>query len=129
MKLVYILWSLVILVIIIFIPGLFYRTNAKLGGGPDLVAYYLLLWIATSVISPLIIVLKKIRVVKRNIEFIQTLLAVFNFYFGAYGIFLLLSGQVLRPGPFLLLFCILNLIWAILLTIAIFRKHRKSPHS
>src|ERR1700744_3209664 len=111
MKLTHIFWALLILVVIIFVPGLFYRTNTKLGGGPDLLAYFLLLWIITSVMSPLILLLKKFRVIRNDMAFLMTLLVIFNLYFGSYGTYMILTGQVQRPGHYTLLFFILNLVW------------------
>jgi hypothetical protein len=115
MKLTHIFWALLILVLLVFIPGLFYRTNTKLGGGPDLLAFFLLLWVITSIISPLILILTKFRIIRSNISFLSTLLAVFNLYFGSYGIYLIMTGQISRPGNYTFLFLILNLVWAVLL--------------
>ncbi|HEY4111559.1 hypothetical protein [Puia sp.] len=126
MKLTYILWSLVILAATIFVPGLFYRTNAKLGGGPDLVAFFLLIWIITSIVSPLVILLKKVGATKGDIGFIRTLLTTFNLYFGTYGIYMISVGQITQSGPFLIFFLILNLIWAVLFIIMALTRHRKN---
>ncbi len=100
MKLTHIFWSLLILAIIIFIPSLLYRPNTKLGGGPDLVGFYLLIWIMTTVISPVVIILKKLNILKGNRRFLLTLLDILNFYFGCYGIYMILAGQIPEYGPF-----------------------------
>jgi cell shape-determining protein MreD len=111
MKLTHIFWSLLTLALIIFIPSLLYRPNSKLGGGPDLLLLFVLIWLITTGVSPIIIILKIARVVKRKIEFLRVLLMIFNFYFGCYGIYMILSGQIMRSGPFYLPLFILNLIW------------------
>ena len=126
MKLVHIFWSLLILTILIFIPGIFYRTNSKLGGGADLFAFFLLIWTVTSVVSPVILVLRKLKIIKSKILFPLTLLAIFNLYFGSYGIYMILSDQVYRPG-FALKFLGLNLVWAVLLILLASSKASRTP--
>jgi hypothetical protein len=116
MKLTHIFWSLLILAIIIFIPSLLYRPNTKLGGGPDLVGFYLLIWIMTTVISPVVIILKKLNILKGNRRFLLTLLDILNFYFGCYGIYMILAGQITEYGPFFLSLLFFNLVSGALIT-------------
>lgn len=115
MKLTHIFWSLLILCIIIFVPSLLYRPNTKLGGGPDLVGFYLLIWIMTTGISPVVIILKKLKILKGNTQFLLTLLGILNFYFGCYGIYMVLAGQITKSGPFFLSLLFLNLVWSVLI--------------
>lgn len=115
MKLTHIFWSLLILAIIVFIPSLLYRPNTKLGGGPELVGFYLLIWIMTTGISPVVIILKKLNVVKGSGRFLLTLLMILNFYFGCYGIYMILAGEITQSSPFFQSFLILNLVWSVLI--------------
>jgi hypothetical protein len=110
----------------IFIPGLFYRINTKLGSGPDLVAFFLLMWISTSAVSPIVILLKKVGTIKADVGFVQTLLTIFNLYFGTYGIYMISTGQITQTGPLLIVLFILNLVWAILFIIVARSEHRKN---
>ena len=114
MKLTHIFWSLLILVLLLFIPGIFYRNNSKLGGGAELLGLFLLIWLTTTIVSPILLILSWTKVIKNELKFTFTLLAVFNVYFGIYGTYMILSGQVYRPGPFTLKIFIVNLVWAVL---------------
>lgn len=118
MKLTHIFWTLFLLVILIYVPSIFYRTNTKLGGGPDLFAFYVLLWILTSAISPIFLAFWILKAIKKSTSFLMTLLVIFNLYFGSYGIYMILSGQISRPPSYVLALLILNLVWAV--TIAAF---------
>jgi hypothetical protein len=126
MKLSYIFWSLLILALLLCVPGVFYRNNSKLGGGAELLALFLLLWLATTVMSPIILFLSWKRIIKNKLEFIFTLLAIFNFCFGIYGIYMILAGQVYRPGPFALEIFILNLVWSALIFLHIVKSISRS---
>jgi hypothetical protein len=129
MKLTHIFWSLLILVLLIFIPGLFYRNNSKLGGGAELLGYFLLLWLTTTIVSPVLLILCWTKAIRRKIEFAFTFLALSNLYFGAYGIYLVLTDQVYRPGPFALKLFILNLLSALIIILHIVRRTRNSSNS
>ena len=126
MKLTHIFWSLLILVLLLFIPGIFYRNNSKLGGGAELLGFLLLLWLTTTISSPIMLILSRMRMIKNNLKFTFTLLAIFNVYFGIYGIYIILSEQVYRPGPFALEIFILNLVWAVLIFLKIVKGTAKS---
>jgi len=127
MKLTDIFCSLLILTLVIFMPALFYRTNSKLGGGLDIFAFYLVIWIVTSCISPILLGLLKFKLIKRTLAFPLTLLVVFNLYFGLYGVYLALSSQVFHPGRVALIFFILNLVWALLISIYAINYTSKTP--
>jgi hypothetical protein len=127
MKLTHIFWSLLILAIIVFIPSLLYRPNTKLGGGPDLVGFYLLLWIMTTGISPVVIILKTFNLVKSNARFLLTLLCILNFYFGCYGIYMIQAGQITQYGSFFLSLLLLNLVCGVLIILLVVKsKNGKS---
>jgi hypothetical protein len=114
MKLIHFFWSLLILAILIYIPSLFYRTNAKLHGGTDLYAFYFILWTITSILSPILLILSKVRVIREKMPFTQTLLLVFNLYFAIHGMYLVLTGEIAKDRlPIFLLF-FLNVLWAVL---------------
>jgi hypothetical protein len=129
MKLIHFFWSLLILAILIYIPSLFYRTSAKLHGGTDLYAFYLILWTITSILSPILLILNKLRIISRITPFIQSLLIVFNLYFGIHGMYLVLAGEIPTDASLIFLLFCLNIIWAILFilySMAIAHKNRTS---
>jgi len=127
MKLMNIFWSLLILVIIVFIPSLLYRPSTKLGGGPDLVGFYFLIWIMTTGISPVVIILKRLNIAKGNIRFLLTLLCILNFYFGSYGIYMILTGQITHYGSLFISLLLLNLICGVLIILLVVKsKNDKS---
>ena len=126
MKLTHIFWSLLLLVILIFSPAIFYRNNSKLGGGAEIFGFYLLILITTTILSPIFVILYWVKVIKRNLLFAFTLLAIFNLYFGAYGTYMILTGQVYRAGPYALKIFILNLVWAVLIIVQLIKARKKS---
>jgi hypothetical protein len=104
---------------------MFYRPDNKLHGGPELLAFYLFLWALISVVSPIIYLLKTFRVIKGRLQFTLTLLVLFNLYVGAYGSYMIVSKQIAHPGA-LILFFLLNLLWALLLIIMAVREDHRS---
>ncbi len=92
MKLTHLFWSLLILAALIFVPGLFYRTSTKGAGGFELFGYYLFIWLTTTTISPILLVLKLLKIIKASPNLLFSILAIFNLYFGAYGLFLINKG-------------------------------------
>jgi len=70
---------------------------------------------ATTIISPVILILRKFRKEKNQYGFLLTLLLIFNTYFGCYGIYIIVTGQGTQSGPFLLSLFALNLMPAGLL--------------
>lgn len=125
MKLIHFFWSLLILAFVIFIPGLFYRTNGKLHGGQDLFALYLLLLAITTIVSPAMLLLCKASLIKKDTSFIFTLLLVFNLYFGTYGIYMTLTGEILHSLSLAILLFSLNILWALLIILYVIGKTQK----
>jgi hypothetical protein len=113
----------------IFIPGLLYRNNSKLGGWAELLGLYLLIWLTTSITSPVLLILLITKTIRKSFNFTLTLLASFNLYFGLYGAYMILSGQVYRPGPYALEISLLNLLWTTLIVLYIIRRSVESTGS
>ena len=128
MKLTHIFWSLLILVCLIFIPGILYRNDSKLGGWAELFGLYLLLWLITTIASPVLLILLTTKVIRKQLSFPLTFLATFNLYFGVYGAYTILSGQVYRPGPYAMKISLLNILWAILIISYMARDAIRSPN-
>ena len=124
MKSNHIFWSLMLLVMIVFLPNLFCHNNTKLGSGPDLFALYLLLWIILSITTPFFLLLEGIGAVAGNLQFLSTFLMSLNFYFGLYGLHLFISKEFAKPSPLVICLFLLNLVWAILLLITLRSKKR-----
>jgi hypothetical protein len=121
MKLKHIFWSLLLLVLVFILPNLFYRTNGKAQGGIDLYALFLLLWVIVSFVSPVVLILRRTAVISGDIRFLYTLLSVFSAYCGILGIYKILTGRILSSAPLSIPFFTLNLLWAALLIIDIYR--------
>ena len=128
MKSIHIFWALLLLAIIVFLPNLACHSNAKLGFGPNLVLIYLLFWIVLSVITPFLLMLKKIGAIPGEHPFIFTLLSLLNFYFGLYGLYLILSKELGKPAPLSICLFTLNLIWGVVIFITLrLKKGNRSP--
>ena len=127
MKSIHIFWSFLLLAIVVFLPNLSCHSNAKLGNGPNLVLIYLLFWIILSVITPFLLMLKKIEAIPGEYPFIFTLLSLLNFYFGLYGLYLILSKEFAKPTPLTICLFTLNLVWGVAIFITLqLKKANKS---
>ena len=127
MKLKHIFWSLLLLTLVFILPNLFYRPNGKTQGGIDLYALFLLLWVIVSFVSPVVLILRRTAVISGDIRFLYTLLSVFSVYFGILGIYKIRTGQIIPVAPLSIPFFTLNLVWATLIIIDIYRirNHRQ----
>ena len=124
MKSNHILWSLIVLAIIVFLPNLLYHPSSKLGGGPEIFALYLLLWIVLSITSPFLLLLEAIGVIPGNRRFLLTFLIFINLYFGVQGLYLVFRKEFAYPSLITASLFVLNLIWSLLLFITIRSKNR-----
>jgi hypothetical protein len=128
MKSNHIFWALTLLAIIVFLPSLFWHTNAKLGIGPNLVLIYLLIWIVLSITTPFLLMLERIGAVPGEHPFIFTLLSLLNFYFGLYGLYLIFSKELAKPTPLTICLFTLNLVWSVAIFITLrSKKGNRSP--
>ena len=123
MKLMHIFWSLLILVLLIYFPWIFYRTNGKFHGGAELYALFILVWLIISIVSPITLTICVTRIFMRDIRFWLTLLMVFNLFYGAYVTFLIIYHQILKVFSFALTASLLNILWGILIVIYIGIKY------
>ena len=127
MKLIHIFWSLLILAAIIFVPVLLYQGNGTLHGGPDLYAFFLLIWTAVSMTTPLLIILHKYKIIRKELYFTFTLLFVLNLYFGILALFKIFVDQTLNSLHLAYVLFPLNLLCGILIIIDLvvrYKKHR-----
>jgi hypothetical protein len=127
LKLIHIFWSLAILAAIIFIPVLLHPTNSNLHGGPDLYAFFLLIWAIVSMTTPVLIILHNYKIIRKELYFTFTLLFVLNLYFGIIALFKIFIDETLKSLHLAYILFPLNLLWSVLIVIDLvvrYRRHR-----
>jgi hypothetical protein len=132
MKLTHIFWSLAILAALIFVPVLLYPANSNLHGGAELYAFFLVIWIFVSMTTPILLILHKYKIIRRELHFSFTLLFVLNLYFGILALFKIFIDQTLTSLHLAYILFPLNLLWGVLLTINMivsYKRHRAMDRS
>jgi len=112
MKLTHIFWSLLVLAALLFVPVLLCQAKSNLNGGPDLYAFFLLIWIIVSMSTPILITLRKCKLIHKELDFTFTLLFMLNLYFGVLVLFKLFIDQTLNSLHLAYFIFPLNLLWA-----------------
>jgi hypothetical protein len=125
MKLIHVFWSLLILAAIIFIPVLVHPANGNLHGSLDLYAFFLLIWAVVSTTTPVLIILHKYKIIRKDLYFTFTLLFVLNLYFGILALFKIFIDQTLNSLHLAYILFPLNLLWGLLITIDLVVRYRR----
>ena len=112
MRLIHIFWSLLALAVVILLPIVLFSHRGKLNGGPEIFASFLLFWWLLDGLTPLALILVWLKKRPLRNQFLFTLLAVLNLYFGLMGVFYLLREGNMLEFKFSFIIFLLNLTWA-----------------
>jgi hypothetical protein len=125
MKVIHIFWSLLILAATIFIPTLLYPGNSDLHGGADLFAFFLVIWAVVTITTPILLLLHKYKIIRKDLHFTFTLLFVFNLYFGTLALFKIFIDQTLHSLLFAYIMFPLNIVWGALIIIELVARNKR----
>ena len=112
MRLIHIFWSLLALAVLILLPTLLFGHRGKLNGGPEIFASFLLFWWLLDGLTPIALILAWLKKRPLRRQFLFTLLAILNLYFGLRGVFYFLREGNMLEFKFSFLIFLLNLTWA-----------------
>lgn len=117
MKLTHIFWSLFVIVAMILLPMVLFLNRGKLNGGPEIFGTFLIFWWLVTFLTPILLVAAyaKKRMLKNN--FIFTLLAMLNLYFGLMGLYHLPNAGPIREYFIYYAVFILNLAMAAIIIV------------
>ena len=128
MRLIHIFWALFALVVMILLPIVLFSNRGKLNGGPEILASFLIFWWLIDGLTPIALILAWLNKRSLRYQFIFTLLAVLNLYFGIRGLFYFLRiGNIMEYKLSFLVF-LLNLTWSAIIVYHQFRSD-KVEHS
>ena len=112
MRLIHIFWALFVLAVVILLPIVVFSNRGKLNGGPEILATFLTFWWLVDGLTPIALILAWLRKRPLRHQFLFTLLAVLNLYFGLRGVFYFIHvGNILEYKLSFLIF-LLNLTWS-----------------
>lgn len=114
MRLSHLFWALLILAILIFTPLLILPTNDETRGGVTTLFSFIVLWIAVSGVSPIMIALAAFKVTRAHRSFLYALTFILNLYFGTFTLFQMFNGGARGSELTVTIFGLLNLLWAVI---------------
>jgi hypothetical protein len=129
MRLTHIFWSLVVLAAIIMLPVLLFLNHGKLQGGPELFGTFVIFWWLIDAATPIALIAAWIRRRPLRENFLFTLLAIMNMYFGIMGIYHLLNTGSVHTYAISFAIFSFNLVWTAIIVCCQFRSKRANQSS
>jgi hypothetical protein len=122
MKLLHIFWSLLILCATIIIIRLIFPTSGPFGGGLNLYAFILITWCLVTLLSPILLILRKLRMVNAYEKLWIAFLFVLNLFFGILVASELIIGNIQESRSVALILSTLNFVWALIIFISTLKR-------
>ena len=115
------LWSFVLITAMtLFFIRNSYHSQSDLGSGFDLWVWFMIASFVNIMVSPIVIVLRLLRVIKNQESFGYILTGAINLCVGGYGLFQLIGTTPHRNNYFLFIIYISNLLFFLFIFIDVF---------
>jgi hypothetical protein len=107
MKWQYLLWSVVFIgILTLLFARISSMSTSALGEDFAFFSYAFITWVCICIASPVILVFRLIRVIKRSDSFVYILMGTSNLAIGAMGIYFILSSHPATLGFYFIIFII-----------------------
>jgi len=109
MKWINLLWSIVLLGLLSLIIAYLSSRSSDTIVGPAF-GYALIVWIVVCIISPIILILRLLRIIRSSSSFIYILTGTASIAIGIFGLYFLAPGDYFKNKPVILVILSLNVL-------------------